>query len=120
MPTRTALSPVKALLICVLALAVLTLRTPVPDLPTVEANITIAHDHHGHSHDDEDEPSVSPSGHGHDGFHVGDHSHDTPTAAQLSGLGFISPEPRTSGSPRRGSPPARTRLETVLKARVST
>lgn len=95
MPTQTIMSAAKALLICVLALAVLTLRAPVPDLAAAEANIVIVHDHHGHSHDDE--PSASSSGYDHNRFHVGDHSHDTPTTAELSGLGFLPPKDSGSG-----------------------
>ena len=48
------------------------------------------HDHHGHSHDDEDEPSALP-GHDHDRIHIGDHSHDTPAAAVLTGFRFAGP-----------------------------
>ena len=86
------------MLICLLALAVLAFRAPVTDPSDLAQVATVtnvhlghSHDHHGHSHDDEDEPSV-PSGHDHDRFHIGDHSHDTPTAAVLLSFGFASPE----------------------------
>lgn len=103
MPDRIATA--RTLLICLLALAVLGFRAPVPDPSSMSQVASVAsdpvghsHDHHGHSHDDEDEPSTT-SGHDHDRFHVGDHSHDTPAAAGLIGFRFASPENADSGSP---------------------
>ncbi|RWP40712.1 MAG: hypothetical protein EOR04_18010 [Mesorhizobium sp.] len=72
MPVRTAQSVAKALLICLLALAVLGFRSPVPDFAVSDSAVAAAHDHHGHSHEDGDEPTAS--GQDHDRFHVGDHS----------------------------------------------
>ena len=62
------------------------------------AGLDDGHSHHGHSHDDEDEPSA-PSGHDHDRFQIGDHSHDTPTAAVLIGFRFASPRDQGPGTP---------------------
>lgn len=90
MPTRIAMAAARAFLICLLALAVLGFRAPLAEQTRVAEAGVSTHDHHGHSHDDEDEPSTQ-TGHGHDRFHVGDHSHDTPSAAVLIGFGFFSP-----------------------------
>ena len=94
----------RTMLICLLALAVLGFRAPVIDPSGLAQVATVAtdhhghsHDHHGHSHDDEDEPSA-PSGHDYDRFHVGDHSHDTPTAAVLIGFRFGSPRDQGPGT----------------------
>ena len=90
MPTRTAMAAARAFLICLLALAVLGFRASLAEYTGVAQSDVSTHDHHGHSHDNEDEPSAQ-SGHEHDRFHVGDHSHDTPSAAVLIGFGFFSP-----------------------------
>jgi hypothetical protein len=71
-------------------------KTPAHGLSAVMSDG--GHDHHGHSHDDEDEPTA-PSGHDHDRHHVGDHSHDTPTAAVLFGFRFASPRDQGLGTP---------------------
>jgi len=93
------------MLICLLALAVLGFRAPVTDPSGLTQIASVAgdqaghsHDHHGHSRDDEDEPSTT-SGHDHDRFHIGDHSHDTPTAAVLIGFRFASPRDQKPGTP---------------------
>ena len=89
MPSRIATA--RTLLICLLALAVLGFRPPVGDpSPTTQIS-TVTHEHHGHSHDDGEETSAL-SGHQHDRFHGGDHSHDTPAAAALTGFRFASPK----------------------------
>lgn len=102
MPDRIA--TVRTLLICLLALAVLGFRTPVADPLglTQAATVASAHhghsnDHHGHSHDEGEPPATS--GHDHDGFHAGDHSHDTPAAAMLIGFRFDSPKDQGPGTP---------------------
>ncbi len=110
---RLRISTVRTVLICLLALAVLGFRAPVTDPSGLAQAATVAsdhhghsHDHHGHSHDDEDEPSA-PSGHDHDRFHIGDHSHDTPTAAVLVGFRFsalenedpVTPDERIASRP---------------------
>ncbi|RWQ18144.1 hypothetical protein [Mesorhizobium sp.] len=93
MTTRTALAAARAIFICVLALAVLGLRPPAAEHSSfVQVDVSAHHDHHGHSHEDEDEPSAAPAGHDHDRFHVGDHSHDMPSAAVLLAFGFASPK----------------------------
>lgn len=96
---------VRTMMICLLALAVLGFRAPVTDASGMVQPATVtsdhqghAHDHHGHSHDDEGELSA-PFGHDHDRLHVGDHSHDTPTAAVLIGLRFASPKDPGLGMP---------------------
>jgi len=89
MPKRIAL--LKALLICLLALAVLGFRAPVGDPSGLAQISTVAHDHHGHSHDEEEQASA-PSGQHHDRLHGGDHSHDTPAAAVSPGFRFASPK----------------------------
>lgn len=84
MPERFATA--RILLICLLALAVLGLRVvgthaAVP----AQSGIVVSYhteDPHGHSHEDAGEPS----GHDHAGFHIGDHSHDTPAAGNWAGL----------------------------------
>ena len=81
MPHRIAI--VRAFLVCLLALAVVTLRAP-SLVSTDPQNATVAaHDHHTHT-DQDDEPAAAPVGSDHDRAHVGDHSHDTPSAAHLS------------------------------------
>ena len=92
MPTRIAMAAARAFLICLLALAVLAFRAPVAEHSDVARADVSEHDHHGHSHDNQDESAAAPSGHDHDRFHGGDHSHDTPTAAVMSTLGFMAPE----------------------------
>jgi len=103
MPDRIA--TVRTILICLLALAVVGFRAPVTDPSGVTQVSTVtnvhqghSHVHHGHSHDDEDEPS-SPSGHDHDRFHVGDHSHDAPTAAIWIGYRLATPGDSGRGTP---------------------
>jgi hypothetical protein len=103
MPRRIAI--VRSLMICLLALAVLGFRAPVegPSGPAkavaaVSGHVGHSHVHHGHSHDDEDGPSAT-SGHDHDRFHVGDHSHDTPTAAVQIGLRFAFLRDSGPGTP---------------------
>ena len=103
MPDRIATA--RTLLICLLALAVLGFRAPVADPSGMLQVASVSsdhhghsHDHHGHSHDDEDEPSAT-SGHDHDRFHVGDHSHDTPTVADMKGFRFGSPKDSELGTP---------------------
>lgn len=103
MPDRIA--PLKALLICLLALAVLGFRAPVTDPSGMTQIASVAsdhvghsHDHHGHSHEDDDEQSAT-WGHDHDRFHVGDHSHDTPAAAVLIGFRFDLPRDQSPGTP---------------------
>ena len=103
MPDRIAI--VRTILVCLLALAVLGLRTPVADASglaqlasTASDHVGHSHDHHGHSHEDGDEPSSTP-GQDHDRVHVGDHSHDTPTAAVLIGFRFGSPRDQGPGAP---------------------
>lgn len=96
MPDRIA--PLKAFFICLLALAILGFRAPVADPSPATQVSTIAHDHHGHSHDEEDE-TFEPSGHDHDRSHGGDHSHDTPSAAFLTGFRFASPKDPGPGMP---------------------
>jgi hypothetical protein len=95
---RHRIATVRTMLIFLLALAVLGFRSPVAH-PADPAQVTTiasnphghSHDHHGHSHDGEDQPSA-PSGHDHDRFHLGDHSHDTPTAADVIGFRFAAPK----------------------------
>jgi hypothetical protein len=102
---RPRIATIRTFLICLLALAVLGFRAPVAD-PSGSARLATvtsehrghSHDHHGHSHDDEDEPTAT-SAHDHDGFHVGDHSHDTPAAAVLIGFRFGSPRDQGPGTP---------------------
>jgi len=89
MPTRIGIAATRAFLICLLALAVLGFRAPLAEYASVAQAGVSTHDHHGHSHEDENEPS-GQSGHEHDRFHVGDHSHDTPSAAVLIGYRFAS------------------------------
>ncbi len=93
------------MLICLLALAVLGFRAPVTDPSGVTQVSTVtsvnhgySHEHHGHSHDD-DEQTSAPSGHDHDRFHVGDHSHDTPSAAVSIGFRLASPRDFGTGMP---------------------
>jgi len=102
---RQRIATLRSLLICLLALAVLGFRAPVSDPSDLARVATVAsdshghsHDHHGHSHDDAHEPSA-PSGHHHDRSHVGDHSHDTPTAAVMIGFRFASPRDQGPGAP---------------------
>jgi hypothetical protein len=104
MPNRTV--PVRAFLICLLALAVLAFRAPSSDLSALQNGAVADHDHHGHSHDD-DQPVSSPVGHDHDRFHVGDHSHETPNSANvltfalhaLKDPGLRAPDERVASTP---------------------
>lgn len=87
-------------MICLFALAALGFRATATD-PSDQAQVATVIDHHrdyGHSHDYGGKPSAS-SGHKHDRFHIGDHSHDTPTAAVLIGFRFASPRDQEPGSP---------------------
>lgn len=95
----------RTLLICLLTLAVLGFHAPVADPSGMLQVASVSsdhhghtHDHHGHSHVDGDEPSAT-SGHDHDRFHVGDHSHDTPTVADMKGFRFGSPKDSEPGTP---------------------
>ncbi len=93
---------VRTMLICLLALAVMGFRAPVNDPSGLAQFATVATDHHsdrhGHSHGDEEEAS-SPSGHDHDRLHIGDHSHDTPSAVVLTDFRFASPRLQGPGKP---------------------
>lgn len=83
MSIRAIIQVARALSICAIALAVLTVRMPTVQGDSRDSTYDIAmveHDHHGHTHDD-DEGSPS-SGPDHEPSHVGDHSHDTPTAPE--------------------------------------